>query len=147
MNHARPDSIVAQAVRVGVNFGDHGETVWNSLEVGPNETVRALLERALPVRSYADSERYDGFVRLSFARREGVHAPAIYGDSDRCAHREGTEPCGAPADDPIHIATPSPRVVPEDTVRLVVERFGDPTGRGEIDQLLAQILLDLEIEP
>jgi hypothetical protein len=70
------DPINAQLVTVGVNMGDHGETVVRFVEVDENETVRALLERLLPAGSQYTTRDYDNFVKLGFAQPLPEGAPA-----------------------------------------------------------------------
>lgn len=65
-NIERKDVITAIFNDVGVNFGDHGETVCRSVEVTEDETVRSLLERLIPERPY-QTRKYENFVVLRFA--------------------------------------------------------------------------------
>ena len=63
-----PDRIDAIHMRVGVNMGDHAETIWRSVEVEPDETVRELMERLIPEGSRWQERDYDSWVRLSFVQ-------------------------------------------------------------------------------
>lgn len=67
------DTIAAIHHQVGVNFGDHGETVLTSVEVAEDETVRALLERLIPQGSKYRNREYDHFVTLRFVMPAPVH--------------------------------------------------------------------------
>jgi hypothetical protein len=67
------DTISATLHAVGVNFGDHGETVLTAVEVAEDETVRALLERLIPQGSRYRNREYDHFVTLRFVMPAVVH--------------------------------------------------------------------------
>ena len=60
-----PDQIAAMIHRVGVSFGDHAETVVRVVEVGPDETVRDLMERLMSRGRFLRRD-YDHFVTLRF---------------------------------------------------------------------------------
>jgi hypothetical protein len=60
------DAIAATLHAVGVNFGDHGETVLTAVEVGEGDTVRSLLEHVIPVGSAYRGRNYEHFVTLRF---------------------------------------------------------------------------------
>ena len=62
------DRIDAIHYRVGVNMGDHAETIWRSVEVGPDETVRELMERLIEPGTEWRERDYDSWVRLSFVQ-------------------------------------------------------------------------------
>jgi hypothetical protein len=62
-----PDKINAVHVKVGVNMGDHGETVQNYIEVDETETIRSLLERTMPESKW-QPRNYDHYIQLGFAR-------------------------------------------------------------------------------
>lgn len=61
-----PDRIDALFVRVGVNMGDHAETVWRSVEVDPDETVRSLMDRLITPTNKYKARDYEDYVRLQF---------------------------------------------------------------------------------
>lgn len=60
------DAIGATLYRVGVNFGDHGETIVTQHEVAHGETVRNLLERLIPAGKPYRPRDYDHYVTLRF---------------------------------------------------------------------------------
>lgn len=62
------DDIAAVLVSVAVNCGDHAETIQTSVEVRPDETVRDLMERLIPVGSAWNPRKYDNWVRISFVQ-------------------------------------------------------------------------------
>lgn len=55
-------AIQAQHHRVGVNMGDHAETIVNAIEVLPDETVEALAQRVLDDQPYRGDRPYDDFI-------------------------------------------------------------------------------------
>ena len=67
------DDISATLHAVGVNFGDHGETVLRAVEVAEDETVRALIERLIPGGGKYRHREYDHFVTLRFVEPAPVH--------------------------------------------------------------------------
>jgi len=65
-DRGEPDRIDALFVRVGVNMGDHAETVWRSVEVDPDETVRSLMDRLIEPTNKYKARDYEDYVRLQF---------------------------------------------------------------------------------
>ena len=60
------DSISALLHAVGVNFGDHGETVVTAVAGVADETVRGRLERLIPAGRRYRNREYGHFVTLRF---------------------------------------------------------------------------------
>lgn len=67
------DAIATTLHQVGLNFGDHGETVIRAVEVPEDETVRALMERLVPPAGKYRNRDYDHFVTLRFVMPAPVH--------------------------------------------------------------------------
>jgi hypothetical protein len=61
-----PDALSATLVQVGVNLGDHGETIHRAVEVLPTDTVRDLLDRVIPPPGKYRKRDYDHHVILRF---------------------------------------------------------------------------------
>jgi hypothetical protein len=59
------DAISALSVEVGVNMGDHGQDVVKAIEVRDGETVRDLMDRAIP-RSKWTQRKYEHHLVLRF---------------------------------------------------------------------------------
>lgn len=65
---AGDDALSVLLYQVGVNMGDHGETVVKAVEVDDEETVRALLDRLIPVSSKWRNREYEHYVVLRFVQ-------------------------------------------------------------------------------
>lgn len=71
------DDVAATLHKVGVNFGDHGETVLVAVEVDPDETVQALVDRLIPAGNKWRLRDYEHFITLRLVQPAAEPDPDI----------------------------------------------------------------------